>query len=61
MLGGGGGCGTLLRGGAGGGLDLAAVMEGVELDEELAAGFGVTIGLLDDGRGCAAGLRTSDF
>jgi len=36
-------------------------MEGVELDEELAAGFGVTIGLLDDGRGCAAGLRTSDF
>jgi len=55
----------LLRGGAGGGLDLAAVMEGVELDEVLAAGFrtfGVTVGLmLDDGRGCAAGLRTPDF
>ena len=64
MLGGGGGGGMILRGGAGGSLDLAAAMEGVELDEELAAGFerfGVVGLILDEGRGCAAGLLIPDF
>jgi hypothetical protein len=44
---------------------LAVVVDGVEVDEEGAAGFGrfgVTVCLmLEEGSGCAAGLRTPDF
>ena len=57
------GGGAILRGGAGGALDLATAV-GVELDGEMTKGFGgvVTADLTPDvGRGCAAGLRAPDF